>query len=108
MEIEALVERKNLTERIALQIEKLAPFGMGNKTPILATKAMKIDEAKVIGGGKHLKLRVDGIDCIYFGKGELINTLNRGQLADVAYKLEFNRFNGREALQLNVKNILTG
>lgn len=87
------------------EIDQLAPFGFGNPQPILATRRMKITNIRGVGEGKHLKCKVDGKDAIAFGRGDLIPLLHEGQLVDVAYTLEINRFNGQEIVQLKVKDI---
>ncbi len=107
LEIEAEVESKEMTKKLAEEIEKFAPFGFGNPQVILATKGMRVSDLRTVGAeGKHLKLKVDDIDAIAFGFGDLKNELQSGQLIDVAYNLEINRFNGREILQLKVKDIV--
>ncbi len=66
---------------------------------------MKISDIRTVGEGKHLKFKAEGIDAIAFGKGEMKVLLKEGQLIDLAYCLQINKFNGSETLQLNVKDI---
>jgi len=106
-EIEATVPPKLLTKTLARQIGDLEPFGFGNPFPILATLGMKISDIRTVGEGKHLKFKADGIDAIAFGMGSMKDILRNGQITDIAYNLEINKFNGRENLQLKVKDIRT-
>ncbi len=66
---------------------------------------MKISDIRTVGSGKHLKFKADGIDAIAFSMGELENFFDSGQIVNLAYNLELNEFNGRENLQLKVKDI---
>ncbi|MBI2596059.1 single-stranded-DNA-specific exonuclease RecJ [Candidatus Daviesbacteria bacterium] len=106
LEIEAEIPVGQLTKSLVKEIEKFEPFGFGNPRPVLVTRAMRISEIRTVGGGKHLKLKADGIDAIGFGMGEMEKDLKQGQLLDVAYYLEINKFNGSETLQLKVKDVL--
>lgn len=105
LEIEVEVTIKELTKKIAKQLDDFAPFGFGNPQPLFATKNMKISDIRTLKEGKHLKFKADGIDSIAFGMGEMSNILREGQLVDIAFYLEINKFNGNETLQLKVRDI---
>ena len=105
LEIEAVVESKKLNRSLVAQLQKFEPFGFKNPRPILATYSMKISDIRTVGAGKHLKLKLDGIDVIAFGMGEWVNLLRLGQLVNAAFILELNNFNGSSKLQLKVKDI---
>ncbi|MBI4036274.1 single-stranded-DNA-specific exonuclease RecJ [Candidatus Daviesbacteria bacterium] len=114
LEIEAQIPTKNITRTLVKDLEKFEPFGLGNPKPVFATYGLKISDIKTVGLGKHLKFKVadpersrgiEGIDAIAFGMGNWAELLKPGQLIDVAYYLELNKFNGSEKLQLKVKDI---
>lgn len=105
IDIEAEVEAKELTKKLAQEIGKLEPFGFGNPKPLLLTKRMRVTDLRTLKEGKHLKLKAEGIDAIGFGMGEWGNILKSGQLVDLVYFLEINKFNGYENLQLRVKDL---
>lgn len=106
LEIEAEVEKKMLTKALTKKLEEFEPTGFGNPKPLLVTKNFILDEVRVVGeGGKHLKLKVEGIDAIAFGMGQWAQILKKGQFVDLAYCLEINKFNGSEILQLKVKDL---
>lgn len=105
IEIEAEVERKQLTKNLVKEINKFEPFGHHNPQPVLAVRSFQISDMRTLSEGKHLKFKADGIDCIAFGKGDLINVLEQGSFVDIAFYLEINEFRGQENLQLMVKDI---
>jgi len=103
--IEAKVDKKELTKETVFMLQAFEPFGNGNNRPVLATMNLQASDIRTVGEGKHLKLKLDGIDAIGFGMGEQIKDLQEGQVVDVAYYMEINSFNGRESLQLKLKDI---
>ncbi len=105
LEIEAEVPSKKLTKQMVSKILDFEPFGFGNSQPVLATHRMKVSDVRTVGTGKHLKFKADGIDAIAFGMGNLEKVLRVSGVADLAYNLEINKFNGSEILQLKVKDI---
>ncbi len=107
LESDAEVDSKQLTRALADKLEKFAPFGFGNPRPMLATYNMKLSDIKTVGSeGKHLKGRADNIDFIAFGMGKMLDELRKNAVANLAYNLEINKFNGSEILQLKVRDLV--
>lgn len=105
LEIEAEVSGKQLTKSLVSELEKFEPFGMNNRKPIFATKAMAVSDIRTVGDGKHLKGKADDLDFIAFNMGEWSNMMKPGQPIDLAYNLELDTYNGNDKLQLKVKDL---
>jgi single-stranded-DNA-specific exonuclease len=105
LDIEAEVPVSKINKSLAKKLEDFEPFGLLNPRPILATNNMKITDIRTLSAGKHLKFKAEGIDAIAFNMGELESLLHSGQIIDLAYSLEINKFNGNENLQFKVKDI---
>lgn len=105
LEIEAVLEKKELSKKLVNEIEKFAPFGFGNPQPLLMSSNFQISEIRTLKEGKHLKFKASGIDAIAFNMGEWGNILKEGNFVDLVYYLEINKFNGSENLQLKVRDI---
>lgn len=105
LEIEAEVSIKQLSKKLIKQLEELEPFGFGNPRPTFAINRVQISDIRTVGNDKHLKFKIDNIDCIAFGMGEQSNLLQNNQLVDLAFILELNSYNGFEKIQLKVKDI---
>lgn len=105
IEIEAVVDKKEINKSLFLKLAKLEPFGLANPKPILAVKGVIISDIRTLSEGKHLKFRADGIDVIAFGLGSMSSLLKNGELVDIAFGLEINKFNGSENLQLKAIDI---
>lgn len=103
--IEAEVESAELSKSMVKKLDQFSPFGFKNPQIILATHGMQISDVRTLSEGKHLKFRADGIDAIAFGMGEMAKKLVNVNVTDLAYVLEINKFNGRENLQLKVKDV---
>lgn len=105
LELEMEISSNEITKKLQKRIAQMEPFGYGNEKPLFATRAMVVSDIRVLSEGKHLKFKADGIDAIAFGLGNLSPMINEGSMINVAYYLELNRFNGRENIQLMVKDI---
>jgi single-stranded-DNA-specific exonuclease len=89
-------------------LEQLHPWGEGNEAPVFVSYGLEVKGKRLIGTDEdHLKLVLhDGKqtwDAIAFRQGDWHNYLPTQ--VDVAYTLEINEWNGRQRLQLNVKDI---
>ena len=102
---EAWVDVKKLSVRWLEVIEKLEPFGVGNPKPILGSSIVKISDMRLVGEGKHLKLKLDGVGAIAFSMGNRKPLLKDGQLVSALFSLEIDTFNGANQLQLKVVGI---
>jgi len=91
-------------------LQKLAPFGMGNPTPVFLSKNLVVEDMRLVGNdGLHLKLRVqkDGkyFDAIGFGLGDRADEVRIGSKIDLVYTIEENEWNGNNRLQLKIKDL---
>jgi single-stranded-DNA-specific exonuclease len=114
LEIDAVVRGDELTLELAAELERLAPFGLGNPAVTLLAPACELSELGAVGEGKHLKLAVTPSGgpgrrvrsgAIAFGQGSQLDRLRRPGLYDVAFRLGANRWNGSVSPQLVVRRI---
>ncbi|MGI6233640.1 MAG: single-stranded-DNA-specific exonuclease RecJ [Christensenellales bacterium] len=97
-------------EIIAL-LDQLAPFGMGNPSPVFLMENLQTVSARAVGtDGAHLKLTVgqSGVvrDGIAFGFGAMGKTLGRD--VTLVGSVERNEFNGKVTAQLKINALLPG
>ncbi len=116
LELDGRVGLSDLTLETMRALERMAPFGPGNARPVYAAERLQ-----VVGGiravgreGRHLKIELhdpasgQSAEAIGFGMGsdDRLDFLNRpGELVDAAFEPEVNRWNGRESLQLVLKDL---
>lgn len=90
-------------------LEKLAPFGYGNREPIFLTRRAIVRSARIVGT-EHLSLILtDGTvvwDAIAFRQKDFYGLLNSlPQTVDVVYSLAARTYQGESRLQLEVKDL---
>ena len=107
--VDAVVRGTELTLDLCRELDRLAPFGLGNPGVTLLAVGCEISELGAVGEGKHLKLAVtaDGArsGAIAFGQGSQLDRYRRPVRYDVAFKLAANQWNGAVSPQLVVKRI---
>jgi single-stranded-DNA-specific exonuclease len=109
--IDAIVPGTKLGLDLCAELNRLAPFGLGNPGVTLLVDGCEIAEASTVGDGKHLRFRVrqrgrDAGSAIAFGLGAQLDRFRREQRYDVAFRLQENRWNGVVSLQLVVRRVL--
>ena len=101
---------KELVEEISL----LEPFGKGNTKPIFAQKGLRVLSSRILGKNSNVaKLQLSDstgcvVEAVYFGEAdEFVDRIkNCGSIA-VTYYPEINRYQGRETLQIVIRNYIT-
>jgi single-stranded-DNA-specific exonuclease len=104
------VSKEDLTIQNIRDLDKLAPFGAGNPSPVFVCEDLKVNSLRTVGEGKHLKLGLDCqgtvFDAIGFNMGGLGDILNTGDQIEAACSLEINSWNSVDRVQLNLKDIV--
>ncbi|MGH3058380.1 MAG: single-stranded-DNA-specific exonuclease RecJ [Gaiellaceae bacterium] len=107
--VDAVVRGRELTLGLCEELERLAPFGLGNPNVTLLALGCELSELDAVGNGKHLRLAVTAggarSGAIAFGRGAALDRYRRPGRYDVAFKLDANRWNGTVTPQLVVREI---
>lgn len=89
----------------------LEPFGKANEKPVFADKNIRILSMRALGkNGNVCKLQIESqrgrkMEAVYFGDAQQIMSYYQGRAeASFVYYPEINVFNGKESLQIIVKN----
>jgi single-stranded-DNA-specific exonuclease len=90
--------------QLLLQLQNFEPFGLGNPRPVLKSTAVPVSNFRRLGDGRHLKFTAGGLEAIYFSAPPGVESTMTS--ADIIYSLDLNVFNGRETLQLIIKQLL--
>ncbi|MDP6363386.1 MAG: single-stranded-DNA-specific exonuclease RecJ [Candidatus Poseidoniia archaeon] len=107
LEIVTPLEAGRLDLQFMAQLERLAPFGQGNLAPTFALLDCEVQSVRTMGrDSDHLRLSLARCpDAIGWGMGDRAETLMPGDRVDVAFRLERNRYKGRETLQLLLQDL---
>jgi single-stranded-DNA-specific exonuclease len=105
IEIDASVRFSDLGGGTHAQIQKLAPFGMGNAAPVFISLGTRIADCRTTGAsGAHLRFKLkQGAslwDGVAFGLGE--RAVDMQTPLDIVYNLEQDDWNGETRLRLNI------
>jgi single-stranded-DNA-specific exonuclease len=105
----------SITEKLADMLKKLAPFGVGNPTPVFQSK-VKIVFVNTMGKtkqhmkfiGQDLEKRAHQIECVYFSPSEeQKKLLTAGVTVSMIYTIETQYWQGRKQLKCFVKAVST-
>ncbi len=113
IEIEAMLEFKDITPKFFRVLKQFNPFGPENMKPIFCSKRVfDYGTSRVVGKEQeHLKLElVDKnsevvMNGIAFGMSEYNNAIKELNPLDICYTIEENTFNGNTNIQLQIKDI---
>lgn len=112
LEIDAVIDFNDLTERNLRILKQFEPHGPGNMTPVFLTQnVFDTGNAKCLGkNNEHLRMFVkqnnsNGIPAIAFKKGELLETTRNLKLMQLVYSLSENQWKDQVTLQLQVKDM---
>jgi single-stranded-DNA-specific exonuclease len=108
--VDAIVPGSALTLGLATELDRLAPFGLGNPDVTLLVPDCEAVQPGVVGEGKHLRFRVqqngrDAGSAIAFGLGAQLDRIRRPIRYDIACRLKENRWNGAVAPQLVIRRL---
>lgn len=110
IDIDRQVDIKTIDCNTVRELDLLEPFGEANRRPIFVYKNLKIDSIRALSDGKHLKMTVkDGntiVNAIGFNMGQYTKEFMIGDKIDIAGTLEINSFNGKDSVQVNIKDIM--
>lgn len=100
-----------LSKKLKEQLKVLEPFGKGNSKPLFAQKNLRAVGIRVLGRNRNvakmLLIDENGIkmDAVYFGEAqEFVDFVQAHDTISVTYYPEINVFQGRENLQVVIKN----
>lgn len=116
LEVDMKIDFRDITPKFMRILNQFAPFGPGNMAPVFwSDNVIDAGGSRPVGGHKHLKLTVTQMgdkemgvapfSGIAFQKGDYFERIHNGEPFKICYHLEYNTWQGRTTLQLNVKDI---
>ncbi|MCY2951353.1 MAG: single-stranded-DNA-specific exonuclease RecJ [Planctomycetota bacterium] len=109
--IDCVAELKQVTLPVVNDLQRLGPFGTGNRKPLIAFQGLEVAclPRRVGRAGEHLQIlvRQQGatMKCIAFNHGELFDHLQPGRRIDLAGEPAVNAFNGQKNVELEVRDL---
>lgn len=113
IQIDAELPLASITPSFVEDLERLAPFGEGNRRPVFLSRRLPVVSADLMGAQKnHLRLVIlaeDGrrIKCVGFKEGARLSELKIGEPIDLVYTMTVNEWNGRKEAELRLIDLCT-
>jgi len=106
--IDDSLEFKRISRDLIDEIDLLKPFGEKNPEPLFMAQNVRVMSSKTLSGG-HRRMTLSQIDgprfqAIHFNPAPQVATLD--SFKKIAYRVQLNRWNGRENIQLVVEDVL--
>ena len=94
---------EDITLDLAKELEWLAPFGKGNRSPLFLTRNLKITALRIIDEKNTIIFGFGNLKGIAFGLNDVFSG-QAGDTIDLVHTVEANTFNGRTNVQIRVKD----
>ncbi|MEY2924640.1 MAG: single-stranded-DNA-specific exonuclease RecJ [Bacteroidota bacterium] len=110
---DAALDVEHVDEKFLKIIQKMAPFGPGNMTPVFFSSGLKDDgRGRVIGQtGEHLRLNImrssDALAAVGFGLADRLADIKKAGSFEACYQINENIFRGNRSIQLMLKDLRT-
>ena len=109
LDIDCAIPAELLTISNIESLSVLEPCGNCCPKPVLMMKNLTIERITMVGGGRHMRLRLRsgrfGLNAIYFSANPAAVSIQTGDVVDVAFTPQVNEFRGERTVQMNVQDI---
>jgi single-stranded-DNA-specific exonuclease len=109
--LDTLLQLEEINLHLYSQMALLEPFGAENPVPCFFSRAVQLQEVKLIGKDKtHIRFRAKQgkgqVEGVGFGLAEILESVDMAtDHFDIAYELNLNTWNGRERLEIKLLDI---
>lgn len=111
LKLEAVALLRQVSPALVTDLQRLGPFGHGNRRPLLCCRNVTVGAPprRVGKSGDHMQLFIRQgeatMKCIAFNAGAWIDQLKNGSRVDLAVEPTLNEFNGRTSVELEIKDL---
>jgi single-stranded-DNA-specific exonuclease len=108
--VEATAAFADLKPSLHHELQMLAPFGVGNREPLLLSKEVEVVRTDTFGSDRrHLRVqlrdRTASAEAIAFDKAAAAPHLPNGRRIDVVYALQCERWDGLDRIRLHLRDL---
>lgn len=105
IEISSWISLDSVRDRMVDEVERMHPFGQGNPEPIFGTRGVIFDSPPEVFKEQHFRFQLHTltgrrISGVAWSMKDNIPPV--GRPVDIAYQVQWNRFNGRKYLQMEL------
>ena len=95
--------------RSVAELERLAPFGQGNRQPVFFMRDMRLGSVMSMGDGKHSRLALEKggsrLSAVWFGNSAEKLGYAENDFADIIFTADINDFRGVKNVRLTLKDM---
>ena len=100
--IDCMLDPSKVTLELISQVENLAPFGVGNSSPIFGWKNVRASNVRLMGKDQsHLGFSVGSVRCVGWRMAEEFDLVSNREFTMI-FSIEKNEFNGSTLPQCNL------
>ena len=109
VEADCELKASDLSLKLAKDILRLEPFGVGNAAPVFLMRDVTVRGIRYMGGGKHTRLTLEKdmetFSAVYFGVGSGELDFDEGDSIDLIFNLGINEYKNVSRVQLTVQDV---
>lgn len=109
IEVDCTLRSGDLTLDQIRALSRLAPFGRGNETPVFCMRGVELLDAAPTANQNHMRLVLQcgqqRTTAFYFNISPARFDYLPGDLIDIVFEAEINTYNGRQSVQLTIKDM---
>ena len=109
LDVDCAIPAELLTIPNIESLAVLEPCGNSCPKPVLMMKNLTIERITMVGGGRHMRLRLRsgrfGLNAIYFSANPAAVSAQTGDVVDIAFTPQINEFRNERSVQMNVQDI---
>ena len=109
LDVDCAIPAELLTIHNIESLSVLEPCGNCCPKPVLMMKNLLIERITMVGGGRHMRLRLrsgrHAVNAIYFSANPESASIQSGDVVDIAFTPQINEFRGERSVQMNVLDI---
>jgi single-stranded-DNA-specific exonuclease len=106
LKVEAKIDPKEINWDLWRELEKFEPTGFGNSRPLFLAENVRVENVRTVGNeGNHLKMKLYGLDGIYFGAGKLSSSIFPSDIIDIVFQIAVDEWQNQRKLVLKIVDL---
>ena len=94
--------------RLAKELERLEPFGVGNKRPLFYVECKRAEVRRLKAGSPHLGIACEYLDLVWFGGERALPVLDADVEQTIVLECGVSKFRGAEYVRGTVRELILG
>jgi single-stranded-DNA-specific exonuclease len=111
VEADCRINFEDVTLALTKEFQMLEPYGISNPVPVFVMSGLTVNELSGVSDSKHTKLVLGNgkntLSAMYFSNSPASLGIYVGDTVDILFNIDINEWNGRESVQLIIRDIKT-